>query len=74
MKLIPVDSSLVLAIGYDKGTQVLEVVLKSELTYQYDNVPPEVYGAFMQAESKGKFFVENVRDVYPCYRPRGGRP
>ena len=73
MKLIPVESSLILAIGYDKGTQVLEVVLRNELSYEYDDVPPEVVEAFMQAGSKGKFFVENIRDVYPCYRPRGGR-
>ena len=73
MRLTLVESSLILAIGYDKGTQVLEVVLRNELSYQYDGVPPEVYAAFMQAESKGKFFVENIRDAYPCYPLKRGR-
>ncbi|MBI3241558.1 MAG: KTSC domain-containing protein [Chloroflexi bacterium] len=71
MRLIIVESSLIYAIGYDAGTKVLEVVLKNELTYQYDGVPPEVHEQFMQAESKGKFFVGNVRDAYPCYQVRG---
>lgn len=73
MRLTIVESSVIYAIGYDKGTQVLEVVLKNELAYQYDGVPPEVYELFMRAESKGRFFTENVRDVYPCYQLRGGR-
>lgn len=71
MKLTPIESSLILAIGYDKGTQVLEVVLRNELSYEYDGVPPEVYEMFMRAESKGRFFVENVRDVYRCYPVKG---
>jgi hypothetical protein len=73
MRLIEVESSLIYAIGYDVGTKVLEVVLKNEQTYQYDGVPPEVYEMFMRAESKGKFFGENVRDVYPCYPLKRGR-
>ena len=71
MRLTVVESSLIYAIGYHAGTKVLEVVLKNELTYQYDGVPPEVYQQFLQADSKGKFFVDNVRDVYPCYQVRG---
>ena len=72
MQLIVVDSDVIYAVGYDTGTRVLEVVFKSEAGYQYDNVPPEVYQALLQSESKGKYFVENIRDVYPCY-PLGRR-
>jgi len=72
MQLIVVNSDVIYAIGYDEGTRVLEIVFKSELAYQYDNVPPQVWQALLQAESKGKYFVENIRDVYPCY-PLGRR-
>lgn len=72
MQLVVVDSEVIYAIGYDKETRVLEVVFKSELGYQYDQVPPEVYQALLQADSKGKYFVENIREAYPCY-PLGRR-
>ena len=57
MQLTTVESSMIHAIGYDKDKRILEVVFNTGRTYQYGDVPPEVYAAFMQAESKGRYFL-----------------
>jgi len=31
-------------------------------------VPPELWSAFRQSESKGKFFQDNVRDIFATTR------
>lgn len=63
----PVASSNIVSIGYDAGTETLEVEFKDGL-YQYYNVPQAVYEAFMQAPSKGAFLHANIRNAFPCSR------
>lgn len=60
-----VESTLVKSVGYDAATQVLTVVLvNTGETYEYAKVPEEVYKEFMAAESKGQFFVKNIKGKY----------
>ena len=73
MQLTTVESSMIHAIGYDKEKRVLEVVLNTGRTYQYADVQPEVYDAFMKAESKGRYFLANIRDVYEYWQVGRGR-
>jgi hypothetical protein len=70
MQLTTVESSMIHAIGYDAEQQLLEIVFNTGRTYQYLEVPPEVYKELMKAESKGRYFLANVRDMYP-YQPAG---
>ena len=56
MKRVKVDSSTILAIGYDMGGSLLEVEFKNGGVYQYKNVPISVTASMMASESKGKFF------------------
>jgi hypothetical protein len=70
MELITVESSMIHAVGYDPEKHVLEVVFNTGRTYQYADVPPEVYEGLLKAESKGRYFLANIRDVYP-YWPVG---
>lgn len=41
---------------------IMTVTLRDNRDYEYDDVPRKVYNDFMKAESKGKFFNENVRN------------
>jgi curved DNA-binding protein CbpA len=52
---IRVKSSNVFAIGYDKINKVLQVEFKKGSIYEYYDVSEEIYFAFMNAESKGRF-------------------
>jgi hypothetical protein len=53
-KLVPVESSMIQAVGYDPKTRILEVVFNSGQTYCYEDVPPEVHQELMAADSKGQ--------------------
>lgn len=51
-----VDSSSIVAIGYDPQSHELEIeFLESLDIYRYFDVPPEEHAAFMAAESKGEY-------------------
>lgn len=67
MQLETVESSAIHAIGYDPDLQVLEVIFNSGRIYQFTDVPREEYDALRRAESKGRYFSENIRDDYPYW-------
>ena len=67
-KLIPVESSMIQAVGYDAKTHQLEVVFNSGQTYCYDGVPQEVYDGLMEADSKGRYMQSAIIGVYPDSR------
>lgn len=51
---------------YDPETRTLSVwFVASGRRYDYRDVPPEAYGAFRAAFSKGRFFNRHIRDRYP---------
>jgi hypothetical protein len=64
VKLTPVESSMLQAVGYDPETQTLEVLFNSGERYQYFDVPPEEYEGLMAAESKGRYMQSNIIDMY----------
>jgi hypothetical protein len=66
-KLIPVESSMIQAVGYDSKTRTLEVVFNSGRAYCYEGVPPKIYKELMAAESKGRYMLSAVIDMYPTY-------
>lgn len=60
-----VTSSNIEAIGYDPEAQELHVrFVKSGATYAYYGVQRWVFDEFLQAESKGKFFLERIKPHY----------
>ena len=63
-----VTSSMVLSIGYDDGSQTLEVEFSSNLIYQYYNVPAVIYEQLLAADSAGKFINGQVKPNFPCSR------
>lgn len=63
-----VASSNVVAIGYDRPTQTLEVEFLKGAVYQYYGVPEHMYNNIMSAPSKGRFLNTYIRDSYPFSR------
>lgn len=56
-------SSAISMIDYKGGTLILTFARGG--TYYYCNVPRSVYEQMLAAPSKGKFFHEHIKDVYP---------
>ena len=59
-----VDSSNIASIGYDGEEMVLYVTFNSGRTYWYSDVPYGVWEGFLSAPSMGKYFHQNIRNVY----------
>lgn len=69
MHRVPVESSMLDSIGYEKN--VLEVRFNNGGLYQYRDVPEPVLSELMRADSKGRFFNQNIRGRYPSVRLEG---
>lgn len=72
MKREAVESSNITSIGYDPDEQKLEVEFHGGSIYQYFEVPETLYRYFIEAESKGKFFAQNVKGYFPFKKTKGG--
>jgi hypothetical protein len=68
MDRIPVESSTVVSAGYDASTSTLELEFTSGALYDYFAVPRSTFERFLAAESKGQFFSQHIRGVYPFSR------
>lgn len=65
-----VESSAIREIDYDAANRTLFVRFTSGKRYAYLDVPEAVYEAFLAAESKGRFFADEIRDAYSFHRER----
>lgn len=64
--LAPVQSSNVLAVGYDPSTQTARVKFRGGATYRYAGVPADLHESIMKAASVGTAVVR-LR-AFPCTR------
>ena len=69
----PVRSSMLTSVRYDHDTRELDIAFTSGKTYRYLNVPLETYVALLDAESKGEFFNDNIKDEFVYAEVRNGR-
>ena len=66
MTMTPVSSSNLSSVGYENGT--LYIRFHSGRLYAYYDVPVSVYEALMSADSHGKYFNANIRNLYAYNR------
>ena len=65
MKRIPVKSSNLHSVGYDKKSQILEIEFHSGGVYEYSEVPKEIHEGLMWASSLGKYYHQNIKGQFP---------
>ena len=58
------NSDAIFRVNYEAEGRTLFVVFATGELYAYFDVAPEVYEAFLAAESKGRFFAHEIRDRY----------
>ena len=56
-----VESSNLLSASYDAEEMKLRITFKNGSQYEYEGVPEEEFTGLLSAESKGKFFYQNIR-------------
>lgn len=64
MKMVPVSSSNLAAVGYDPQNHEMHIEFTSGHTYAYYGVPEEIYRLLMAAPSLGSFFHQYIRNRY----------
>jgi len=75
MQRIPVESSDLVAIGYDEKARTLEIEFKEGRIYQYYEVEPDIHERFMKADSYGQYFDTFVSGHYRYKRvEQNGEP
>lgn len=68
MQWVAVESSFIEAVAYERGDHVLWLRFYDGRTYQYQDVPAEVYTDLLDAEWKGRFFNLEIKEIYACVR------
>ena len=64
MDRTPVSSSNISSIGYDSGTDTLEIEFLNGSVYQYFDVSKQIYEELMAASSHGQYLAANIKGVY----------
>lgn len=66
-----VESSMMRTVGYDAREQILEIEFKkSGRIYHYYKVEETVYKELIEADSLGRYFLDNIEGVYMYGRVR----
>lgn len=64
IKRIPVASSNIASVGYDKEAHILEIEFHHGAIYQYKDVPENVYEELMSSPSQGAYFMNELKDKF----------
>lgn len=59
-----IESSNIKKTEYDTETKKLITEFNNGLSYEYENVPHQIYTKFRLAESQGKFFMSEIAKKY----------
>lgn len=57
-------SSIIKEIKYDSLSHNLKITFTNDQEYLYENVPQSVVDEWERSESKGKFFLKEVKGCY----------
>jgi len=64
-----VKSSLLDKVGYDPEAKVLAVQMNySSDVYLYQNVPQDIFDDLLAADSKGAYYVKNIKGKFKTER------
>lgn len=65
-------STAIKTMEYDwnNGDQILDIEFQTGSKYRYRNVPMATFNGLANAESRGKYFVENIRNKFKFTKVR----
>lgn len=64
MDWLKLDSKMLASVAYDSEKQTLYLRFRTGDVYRYFEFSGEHYRAFLNAESRGKYFLANIRDQF----------
>ena len=64
MKMIPVNSSNIKAIGYNAENGTLKIQFNNGRVYEYYGVPKSEFNNLLNASSKGQYANQNIYKAY----------
>jgi KTSC domain len=64
----PIESKMFTAAAHDEHNQVLYLRFTSGDVYRYFNFPAAQYQKFLHAESRGRYFLSHIRDLFSYER------
>lgn len=68
LPMLPVQSSMANAVGYDSEQEVLQVEFKNGAVYQYEDVDIETWHELQDADSVGQFFNQEIKNNFRSRR------
>jgi len=74
MNPVAVRSSSLAQVAYDSRRAVLQVVFRDGTAYQYASVPLTAYHGLLHADSKGTYFNQHIRSLFPHEMLRVAKP
>jgi hypothetical protein len=68
-----VQLSMMTFVDYDEDAAELDITFTSGKTYRYLNVPLEIHVDLLDAESRGEYFNDNIKDAFLFAEVTSGR-
>lgn len=69
MEWQPLESKMFLSAAYDAETHILYLRFRSGDVYRYFDLSKDQYQEFLSAESRGRHFLNHIRNHFRCKRP-----
>ena len=63
MKMKSIQSTSISEIGYNRRT--MNVKFHNGMIYEFKKVPRMIFDSFTKAQSKGRFFNDEIKQEYP---------
>ena len=60
----PLESKMLASVAYDAENRILYLRFRSGHVYRYFEFPGDQYLAFLNAESRGRYFLSHIRDRF----------
>ena len=64
MEWQPLESKMFFSVGYDAESRILYLRFRSGDVYRYFNFPEDQYDEFLNAASRGRYFLSHIRDHF----------
>lgn len=68
IRRLPLRSSVLADACYDARVRIMDVVYTDGSSYRFYEVPDDIWSAFCEAESRGRFFMDAIRERFPRSR------